>query len=277
MAAEVFAPAKINLTLHVTGQRVDGYHLLDSLVVFADVGDRIIAKDADRLSLTITGPMAGGLDAGEGNLVLRAARFLGPGGAAITLCKTLPVASGIGGGSTDAAATLRALAQLWQRPLPDVAETAALGADVPVCLMARSCRMLGVGEILADVPPLPPVWLVLANPGVAVRTPQVFGALSEKSAPPMPKILPACADAAELARFLGGQRNDLEAPARRFEPAIGAVLAAVARTPNCLLARMSGSGATCFGLFGSAAGASRAAKALTAAEPAWWVRAAKVL
>ena len=140
-----FAPAKVNLTLHVTGQRPDGYHLLDSLVVFAGVGDRITARKADGLTLTVTGPMAEGLTAGEDNLVLRAARMIGAGGAAITLEKVLPLASGIGGGSSDAAAALRVLADLSGRTLPTAADCAGLGADVPVCLSPRPRRMRGIG------------------------------------------------------------------------------------------------------------------------------------
>ena len=277
MAVEAFAPAKVNLTLHVTGQRADGYHLLDSLVVFADVGDMIAAAKADRLTLTIDGPRAQGLSAGEDNLVLRAARFLGEQGAKLALTKILPVSSGIGGGSTDAAATLRALSRLWHLPLPEAAATVALGADVPVCLAGRSRRMSGTGELLAEVPALPPAWLVLANPGVGVSTPAVFRALTDRSGAPMPQTLPRCADAAELARFLAGQRNDLEAAAQQIEPIVSEVLKVLSATPDCLLARMSGSGATCFGLFTTAPAAERAAGSIRNAQPGWWVAAARLL
>ncbi|WP_343116550.1 4-(cytidine 5'-diphospho)-2-C-methyl-D-erythritol kinase [Ostreiculturibacter nitratireducens] len=275
MATEAFAPAKVNLTLHVTGQRADGYHLLDSLVVFADVGDRITAVAGDRLSLAVTGPMAEGIPVNDSNLVLRAARMLrgddeGP-GATITLDKHLPVASGIGGGSSDAAAALRALSRLWGRPLPPEAEIAKLGADVPVCLAARPRRMSGVGEVLVDVPPLPSAWLVLANPRVAVPTPAVFAALTDKEGAPMPAELPRWADAADLAAFLGGMRNDLEPPARSIAPVIGEVADALSAQHGCLIARMSGSGATVFGLFADPSDAAEAARRLRAAHPDWWV------
>ena len=271
MAVEAFAPAKINLTLHVTGQRADGYHLLDSLVVFADVGDRIIVRAAQDLTLAIDGPMAVGLPLGDDNLVLRAARFFGAGGAAITLTKRLPVSSGIGGGSADAAATLRALSQLWQRPLPAAAATAVLGADVPVCLAARPCRMSGIGSVLAEGLALPPIWVVLVNPGVAVSTPDVFRALQHRAEPPMPAVLPDFSSAVQLAGFLRAMRNDLEQPARQLEPSIGAALSALAADGACLLARMSGSGATCFGLYAEPEAAKSAARNIARLYPGWWV------
>jgi 4-diphosphocytidyl-2-C-methyl-D-erythritol kinase len=273
MAIEEPAPAKVNLTLHVTGQRADGYHLLDSLVVFTALGDRVQVADAPAQSLVVTGPMAAGVPADASNLVLRAARLLGgDAGAMITLTKTLPMAAGLGGGSSDAAAALRALARLWARPLPAPELAARLGADVPVCLAPRPRRMRGIGEVLDEVPPLPALWLVLANPGVALSTQAVFAALTEKTHPPMPATLPRCATAAALATFLHRQRNDLEAPATRLTPVIGQVLAALAAQPGCLLARMSGSGATCFGLFANAGHAAAAARTVSAAEPGWWVR-----
>jgi 4-diphosphocytidyl-2-C-methyl-D-erythritol kinase len=277
MAADAgFASAKVNLTLHVTGRRADGYHLLDSLVVFADVGDRVTAVPSESLKLTITGPMAGGLSDETDNLVLRAARMLGQGrGAAITLDKHLPVASGIGGGSSDAAAALRVLAKLWDVPLPD--GTAVLGADVPVCMVPRARRMRGIGEALADVPPLPPVWLVLVNPGVSVATTGVFRALRLRENAPMPAVLPHWEDAAALATFLRGMRNDLEAPAMAVEPLIGAALTALGAVEGCLIARMSGSGATCFGMFGTEAAARAAGNVVAARNPGWWVVAAPVL
>lgn len=279
MAIDVFAPAKINLTLHVTGRRADGYHLLDSLVAFAGVGDTVTAEAADHLSLQIDGPMAAGLDAGDDNLVLRAARLLAPGGgAALRLTKRLPVASGIGGGSADAAATLRALARLWSLPLPDHARTLSLGADVPVCLDCRPARMRGVGEGIEPlVTPLPDAWLVLVNPGVAVSTPAVFAALDRRDNPPMPDRLPDWPDAGSLAAFLATQRNDMEAAAIRLEPVIAVAKEALAAQTGCLIARMSGSGATCFGLFGKAAEAKHAAEALKQDHPGWWVTPAPLL
>ncbi|MDN5785524.1 4-(cytidine 5'-diphospho)-2-C-methyl-D-erythritol kinase, partial [Pseudorhodobacter sp.] len=216
------ACAKINLALHVTGQRADGYHLLDSLVVFADTGDRIRVSEAENLTLNITGPQADKLKASPGNLVLRAARAFGlHKGAAITLEKHLPIASGIGGGSADAAATLRALAALWQVPLPPTAAVLALGADVPVCLGDRPCRMQGVGNIITPLPrPLPRVWLVLANPGVAVSTPTVFRRLTQRNNPPLPPTLPALHNLPDLLTFLATTRNDLEPTATANTPEI---------------------------------------------------------
>ncbi|MDZ4395074.1 4-(cytidine 5'-diphospho)-2-C-methyl-D-erythritol kinase [Cypionkella sp.] len=269
-----FAPAKINLALHVTGQRGDGYHLLDSIVVFAGVGDWVSVAPADRLSLTVTGPQGAGLS-GDDNLVLRAARALGV-AATLELEKHLPVASGIGGGSADAAATLRALSALRGMAMPDAAAVLALGADVPVCLAGRPVRMQGVGEVLTALPPLPECYVVLVNPGVALSTPEVFKALPRKDNPAM-TAMPACGSAQELAAWLRDQRNDLEAPAMVLAPVIGAVKAALEARPGCLIARMSGSGATCFGLFASEELAKAAVGALREDAPAWWVAAAPVL
>ena len=176
-----FAPAKVNLTLHVTGQRPDSYHLLDSLVVFCGIGDRVTVQPSAALSLTITGPQAVSLAVQDDNLVLRAARAMDATlGAALTLDKYLPVASGIGGGSADAAATLRALAKLWDKPLPDAQAVLALGADVPVCLLGVPARMRGIGDRVDRVAGLPPVHIVLVNPRVAVPTAAVFQTLATK-------------------------------------------------------------------------------------------------
>ena len=270
-----FAYAKINLCLHVTGQRADGYHLLDSLVVFAGIGDGLRATPAAEITLRIDGPFAADIPGGDDNLVLRAARCLGI-DAAVVLEKHLPVASGIGGGSADAAAALRVLAALADVALPDAAAVLALGADVPVCLAGRPVRMQGVGEVLTALPALPECHVVLVNPGVAVATPAVFKALPNKDNPAI-SAMPACGSAAELAAWLRDQRNDLEAPAMDLAPVIGEVKAALAARPGCLLARMSGSGATCFGLFASAELAKAAAGILRADAPAWWVAAAPVL
>ncbi|RHZ97504.1 4-(cytidine 5'-diphospho)-2-C-methyl-D-erythritol kinase [Cereibacter sphaeroides] len=275
---EAFARAKINLTLHVTGQRPDGYHLLDSLVVFADVGDRVRAEPAEALSLAITGPQAANLPVADDNLVLRAARTLGGQGARLTLEKHLPVASGIGGGSADAAAALVALARLWQVPLPEPAAVLKLGADVPVCLEGRAVRMAGVGEILTPLAaPLPEAWLVLANPGVSVPTPPVFKALARRDNPPMPDELPGWPTVEALAAFLATQRNDLEPPAIALAPEIARTRAALAAQRGCLLARMSGSGATCFGLFAAEEAARAAAEAIGAEHPGWWVAPARMV
>lgn len=268
-----FAPAKVNLALHVTGRRDDGYHLLDSLVAFAGVGDRVTLRADTGLSLVIGGPRAADLPSGDDNLVLRAARAMG-GAAAITLEKVLPVASGIGGGSADAAATLRALARLG-RGLPADGGL-SLGADVPVCLRGRAARMTGVGEHLAPLS-LPRGWLVLVNPGVALSTPAVFRAMARRDLAPLPATLPHWPDAGALAGFLAGTRNDLEVPAITLAPVIAAVRAALQAQPDCLLARMSGSGATCFGLFAEEAAARAAADGIGARAPGWWTAAAPIL
>ena len=267
------APAKLNLCLHVTGRRPDGYHLLDSLVVFADVADRVSAAQGQGLSLRVTGPEGAGLAPEPENLVLRAARSMGVSDAALTLDKHLPVASGIGGGSADAAATLRALARLTGRPLPPDAEVLRLGADVPVCLSGRTARMSGIGEVLAPLPPLPALWVVLVNPRVAVPTPQVFAALTRRDNPPLPDLPPsALASAEAFASWLARHtRNDLIPPARAAAPILSEVQSELASTPACLLARMSGSGGTHFGLYASAEAARAAARSLAAAHPGWWI------
>lgn len=276
MSLSELARAKINLCLHVTGQRGDGYHLLDSLVVFADLGDRISVAPAEGLTLEIAGPEGAGLTAEADNLVLRAARaFGGAQGAAITLDKRLPVASGIGGGSADAAATLVALSRLWRVGLPDAGAVLGLGADVPVCLAGHPARMRGVGEVVTPLPhALPSAHLVLVNPRVQVSTPVVFKGLARKDNPPLPADLPRLKSLAELAAFLMMQRNDLEAPALVAQPVIGRVKAALGGQPGCHLARMSGSGATCFGLFSDPLTAAAAARAIRDAHPDWWVEAA---
>jgi 4-diphosphocytidyl-2-C-methyl-D-erythritol kinase len=274
-----FAPAKVNLCLHVTGRRADGYHLLDSLVVFAGIGDRLTAAAAPGLSLTLRGPESGALAPEPDNLVLRAARAMGVADAALTLDKELPIASGIGGGSADAAATLRALARLTGRPLPDTGTVLALGADVPVCLAGRPVRMRGVGEVLDPLPPLPPLWVVLANPRLPVPTPQVFAALTSRESPPVPHVAPsALRSAVDLAGWLQREtRNDLTAPARQVAPVLARVEAALCVLPGCLLARMSGSGGSHFALFAGQDLALSAARQLAAAQPGWWVTSGPVL
>jgi 4-diphosphocytidyl-2-C-methyl-D-erythritol kinase len=270
------APAKVNLALHVTGRRADGYHLLDSLVVFPRIGDRLEAEPATGLSLSLAGPFAGALGAGADNLVLRAAETLRPPGqgAALRLVKALPVAAGIGGGSADAAAALRLLARLWGVALPPPERVIALGADVPVCLAGRSARMRGIGGDLDPVA-LPPFWIVLVNPCVPVATGPVFAGLASRDNAPMGDP-PPFAEAAALFDWLAAQRNDLEVSARVLAPVIGTVLEALAAQPGCALARMSGSGATAFGLFASEAPALAAATAIRAGEPRWWIAAAPV-
>ncbi len=265
------APAKVNLFLHVLGRRADGYHLLDSLVVFAAVADRLSAAPARALALEIGGPQAASLAAAADNLVLRAARALAPAAPAalrFVLEKNLPVAAGIGGGSADAAAALRLLARLGYvgagAELASIAAT--LGADVPVCLASRPARAGGVGERLGPAPRLPEFGLVLANPGVPLATADVFrarsGAFSPRAALP-----DAWASAAAMAADLAQLSNDLEPPARALCPAIGPVLGALAALPGALLARLSGSGATCFAIFATPAEAEAAAPRLPAP---WW-------
>lgn len=273
------APAKINLCLHVTGRRLDGYHLLDSLVVFTDVADRVFATPAHGLSLVVAGPEGAGLQAEADNLVLRAARLMGVEDAALVLDKRLPVASGIGGGSADAAATLRALARLTGLPLPSAVEVLQLGADVPVCLSGRPARMTGIGEHVSPLPSLPPLACVLVNPRLPVPTPQVFAALTTRENPPMPDIPAAALATAEaFAGWLADHsRNDLLAPAREVAPILVDVQAALEATPGCLLARMSGSGGTHFGLFASSEVAIMAAQTLRAAHPFWWIETGRIL
>ena len=276
------APAKINFFLHVTGKRPDGYHILDSLVVFAGIGDRLHAEPADGLSLRVTGPFAAGLSGEADNLVLRAARALADAlgivpRAALVLEKNLPVASGIGGGSADAAATLRLLSRLWDATLaPPVMHKLSerLGADVPVCLLGKPTRMRGIGEQLDPAPTLPPCGIVLVNPGVALATADVFRA--RRTGFSEPAILPAdWASPIIMADGLRHLTNDLQPPAMALQPAIGAVLAALAARPGCLLARMSGSGATCFGLFASPDQATEQAAAIS--RLGWWVWGGEIL
>ena len=286
-AVSVAARPKINLYLHVTGRREDGYHLLDSLVCFAETGDRITATPDSGLSLKINGPFGAGLDAGGGNLVMRAAIALrgwaleagcdAP-GAALVLEKHLPIASGIGGGSADAAAALNALCALWKLPIPRAALEAlalSLGADVPVCLDSRTRVMGGIGEVLEDGPALPPAWIVLVNPLREVSTAAVFKAL-DLSAPPAPLTMPRRFEtAAELGAWLrANTRNDLEAPARVLAPEVDTVLRALGACEGARVARMSGSGATCFAVFDDQNAAENAARKLGARDSGWWIQAA---
>jgi len=265
---EAFAPAKVNLALHVTGRRADGYHLLDSLVMFADIGDRIFVEDGEGLSLSVTGPRASGVPAGPENLVLRAASAAGVRDASVTLEKHLPSAGGIGGGSSDAAATLRACRKRFGVDMPDAL---ALGADVPVCLLAQAARMSGIGDVVEPLEAVPSVPAVLVNPGVEVPTGAVFRRLERRDGAPMSAV-EHWPDVASLVDWLEAQRNDLEAPARSVAPVIGDVLEALSAS-GAMLARMSGSGATCIGIFGSPEMAEAAARDLAADHAAWWVAA----
>ncbi|MDQ4136314.1 MAG: 4-(cytidine 5'-diphospho)-2-C-methyl-D-erythritol kinase [Pseudomonadota bacterium] len=279
------APAKINLTLHVRGRRADGYHELESLVAFAGTGDALSLEPEDALSLAVEGPTAELAGAGADNLVLKAAGLLAgalPGlrVGAFRLVKRLPVAAGIGGGSSDAAAALRLLARLNELPLshPALREAARrTGADVPVCLEPRARMMRGLGEVLGPPLRLAPLFAVLANPRVPVETPRVFKALGLEPGQDLPGAahpdLPAGAPARDVLLALQGGRNDLEPPACTVQPLVGEALAALERTPGCRLARMSGSGATCFALYDDCTAAAAAAKALRRARPDWWVKA----
>nr|WP_298681988.1 4-(cytidine 5'-diphospho)-2-C-methyl-D-erythritol kinase [uncultured Dongia sp.] len=279
----MLARAKVNLYLHVTGKRADGYHLLDSLIVFAETGDEIAVAAADDLSLVIDGPFGAGLDAGPTNLVLRAAQGLRDltgvkQGAAIRLTKNLPIASGIGGGSADAATTLLALINLWQ-VTPERALLYALaeklGADVPVCLDGHPSFVGGIGEDIQPAGKLPPAYILLVNPLVETPTPAVFKARRGDFSPAARWDQPP-KTAQELATFLVTRKNDLTAPAIIVAPVVADVLSAIAATKDCLLSRLSGSGATCFGIFADAATAEAARQQIKTRYPAWWAVAAKI-
>lgn len=273
------APAKVNLDLLVLGRRHDGYHELDSLVVFGLAEDELILEPAAEFSLAVEGPFADCVPHGEANLVLRAARdfalaFGAPAGARLRLVKNIPVAAGLGGGSADAAACLRGLAALaGLRPaLSDLLDVAAgLGADVPVCLYARPARMRGLGQRLDPVRGLPPLPMVLVNPGTPVATERVFRALRAVSGRGARAPLPASATLPLFAAWLEKSRNDLEPATLSFVPAVGEVLEALRAQADCLVARMSGSGGTCYGLFASPAAAHAAAARLRGQDQRWWV------
>ncbi len=269
MTAKAFAPAKVNLTLHVTGQRADGYHLLDSLVAFADVGDRLQFSAGPALSMDVTGEFAAGVPTDNRNLVWQAADAAGWTGD-IQLDKVLPHGGGIGGGSSDAAATLRTLA-------PDIAADVplSLGADLPVCMVASAARMQGIGDRIAPMA-LPELPALLVNPGVAVPTAAVFKALAARDNPPMPSEIPDFATPQACADWLVEQRNDLEAPALGVSSEIATVLDALSATRSVLLARMSGSGSTCFALYPTMKDAHFAAYEIGAAHPDWWSRATQL-
>ncbi len=278
------ARAKVNLFLHALGRRPDGRHTLQSLAVFPDLGDPMEAEPSPLRSIALDGPFAPDLGSGADNLALRAVQALGAelgetAGIALHLDKRLPVASGIGGGSADAAAALRLAMRVWGRAPdgPSLRRLALeLGADVPVCLASAPAVMGGIGEALSPPPHFPAFWLVLANPLRGLSTAAVFGALERRQNPPAGRIPARFADIGALTAWLSVQRNDLEAPARILMPAVGAVLGALRWAPGCRLARMSGSGATCFGLFEAEGAALAAAAAIRAAEPRWWVAPARV-
>lgn len=282
----IAAPAKLNLYLHVVGRRDDGYHLLDSLAAFAAIGDELTFAPAADLSLAIDGPFARDLAADENNLVLRAARALaGRAGlvpkASIRLTKRVPVAAGLGGGSADAAASLLALVELWRVALPveelfDLA--ASLGADVPMCLAGGVAQVGGVGDRVGPAVALPPAGILLVNPGLPLATPPVFAAYARSGVPfsaaaPLERAVP---DVATLGVELASRGNDLTAAAATLAPAIDDARRALAATPGCRVAQMSGSGATVFALYDDADGARRAASVIARDHPAWWCHAGRL-
>ncbi|NCZ64954.1 MAG: 4-(cytidine 5'-diphospho)-2-C-methyl-D-erythritol kinase [Rhodobacteraceae bacterium] len=275
---KVTAHAKVNLTLHVVGQRANGYHELHSLVCLTEFGDQIHLSPGAEFSFQVIGPYAAGIPVDESNLVVQAAKFMAQTHSKsldcqIILEKNLPMASGIGGGSSDAAAVMRALSQYWSVPLPNVDELMALGADIPVCMNKGLTLMQGAGEDVTQLSTAPNWGLVLVNPSVGVSTPAVFNALDSKQNPPMQNVAENCVDIA----WLGDQRNDLEPPAKAMVPEIATVVDAISEIPLCQVARMSGSGATCFGLFTDIRRANVAADHLQQAHPNWWVVATKMV
>ncbi|MCK5547125.1 MAG: 4-(cytidine 5'-diphospho)-2-C-methyl-D-erythritol kinase [Rhodospirillaceae bacterium] len=281
------ANAKINLYLHVTGKLENGFHTLDSLVVFADVGDNITVNEApnsNEISLKVSGPFGSDVPSDDSNLVIKAAKLFRDThnvqmGAEILLEKNLPVSSGIGGGSADAAAVIRSLSDLWglNTPALDLKTISQkLGADVPVCLMGKNVFMSGIGEILTPAPKLPQCWLVLANSGVKVSTPDVFKNRTGKFSNPA-RFEEAPKDAACLAEIIANRGNDLYLSAIALAPEIAEVIEALQGLDGALLARMSGSGATCFGIFAGEKEALAGALRLAQNNPNWWIAAAKML
>jgi 4-diphosphocytidyl-2-C-methyl-D-erythritol kinase len=275
---ERLAPAKINLALHVLGRRPDGYHELDTLAVFADVGDRLWLRPADDFDLSVSGPFAPQLTGNGENLVLRAARLLKErtghaAGAAIRLEKNLPSGAGFGGGSADAAATLHGLDALWQLGLGTAGLlpiAALLGSDVPMCLIGGALRARGRGERLTPIRGWPALPMVLVWPDRPLATGAVFAGRKLGDHQPLAEA-PAAASPAALAAWLAGRRNDLEARAIELAPEVGAALDALRTVPGCLLARMSGSGSGCFGLFETRQQAEAAARHLSESMTHWWV------
>jgi len=281
------APAKINLALHVTGRRADGYHSLEMLVAFAEIGDELEAVPAERDRLAVTGPFAKALIGADGNLVLRAlaafrARWPAalPAGLALTLRKNLPIAAGLGGGSADAAAALRLLARWSAVPVSfsDLLDLALpLGADVPMCLYSHPAEVRGLGEIVLPLKHFPELHVVLVNPLVPVGTADVFRKLERRDNPGLPDVTDPLMRPAQLALWLSETRNDLEPPALALVPAIGELIAALGDASGSILARMSGSGATVFALFGSSAQAHQAAHDLRSRWPDYWVAASPLI
>ena len=284
MALAEYAPAKVNLTLEVLGRRRDGYHSIDSLVVFAGVADRLTLIPGKPLALNVRGESAAQAGAIDDNLVLKAARALAaevPGLklGRFMLDKRLPVAAGLGGGSSDAGAALRLLARANRIALDDARlrrVARRIGADVPVCVDPSPRRMRGIGEILSVPLAIPPLAAVLVNPGVPVPTRDVFAILGLKPGESIKRAARARTlprDFDSFVTFLAMHSNDLEPAAIKLQPMIARVFLALRGEPGCQLVRMSGSGATCFGLFASSRAAASAARRLAAANPRWWVKA----
>ena len=275
--AKAFAAAKINLILHVTGQRSDGYHLLDSYVAMVDIGDRITVLPADGLSLDCTGPFAPDIPLGPENLVMQAAHlFNNSKGAQIQLEKNLPASSGIGGGSSDAAAAIRALSQLWSQPVPPLAKLLQLGADIPVCMSPQLTRMRGIGDQLEMLGPPPRFPIILVNPRRGVSTRAVFSKLASKQNAPVFETMPDPQNRDAWLFWLSKQRNDLEVPAQQLVPVIRDILAVLRAAPGVALARMSGSGATCFALMQNYASRDALATQLMQAYPDWWIAPSQI-
>lgn len=278
-ALVIAAPAKLNLFLHIGEKRDDGYHDLQSLVAFSLFGDEISTEPDSSISFFLTGPFGAHVPTGEENLALKAAKLFAKKtgtkqGVRIELRKNLPVAAGLGGGSADAAAVLRGLANLWQchvdrEVLHDIG--ASLGADVPVCIDCVTSWVEGRGERVRPLPPLPDAGVLLVNPGVFVSTGHVFEALCQgRGLNAMPPTRPF-EDVYALVRYLQETANDLENPAKRIAPQIAEVLREIMQLPDVLFARMSGSGATCFALFVDSETAGAAASRLRARRPEWWI------
>ncbi len=280
------ASAKINLALHVTGRRADGYHLLDSLVVFAEQADELTITTAETLSLVVGGPFAKGVPTNGTNLVMQAAKLLQQlrdvsEGASISLEKNLPHGGGIGGGSSDAATALRLLAKLWQVTPLNAAEALPLGADLPVCMQAPTpCFMQGVGEIIKTAPPLPEFWLVLVNPGVNVATGAVFQQFDQRSdfSSAGLEALPNPNGIEQMETWLNGQGNDLTKVASQdaIAPVISDVLSELREYSENNCAEMSGSGSTCWGFFRTDSAAHHAEVLIAKRNPEWWVQMTKI-
>lgn len=280
MILRVKSKAKVNLALHVIGQRSDGLHLLDSIVAFPDYGDELIFKEARDLSLSISGPFRNQLLATtptDVNIILKAARlFDGKNkGASIQLIKNLPPASGIGGGSSNAAVTLKTLSRLWQKEMPNPDKILNLGADVPVCLSDQLQRMQGIGDCVTALVEPSPIWIVLVNPRVGISTSNIFRLLNSKENARLEPFL-NCTDNDGFFNYLSKQRNDLEDVTSKLFPEVKDTLEIISNTPNCELCRMSGSGATCFGLYAKREYAEEAEKFIKESFSKAWVVSASL-